>query len=296
MKKNKILCVILVLLIAISTVLCGCETNGMIANDYQKYARKKYSMKAKVKDVHQGGLGIFCSSYDECLLYPANSQSKKFLMIRTHLFTDSESKCTDEYFNNLVQSLIEERTKGIMGDRFKDCKYCFFISSYYCEKFKNENNNMSFNLDDVINNTDEIDINTYVLVDSGGKFDKTQMAAKVYQFMNELRNSNLINKKINKMSMKLNFYFVNSYVFNKTKPETIQKEDAHEEEYVKRELQGKEEEDDHRDIDIEDAKAQAKIYKETHYYDKAECDIYKDNTVDEILNNFKSVEDSKNGM
>ncbi|PJI09603.1 MULTISPECIES: hypothetical protein [Clostridium] len=292
-RLRKVIC-IFISLIAISTVLCGCETNGMIANDYKKYARKKYAMKAKVKDVYQGGLGIFCSSYDECLLYPANSQSKKFLMIRTHLFTNSQSKCTDEYFNNLVQSLIEERTKGIMGDRFKDFKYCFFISSYYCEKFKNENNNMSFNLDDVINNTDEIDINTYVLVDSGEKFDKTQMAARVYQFMNELRNSNLINKKINRMSMKLNFYFVNSYVFNKTKPETIQKEDAHEEMYVKRVLQGEEEKD--RDIEIEDNKAQAKIYGETHYYDKAECDIYNDDTIDKISDEFESVKKSKNGM
>ncbi|PJI09601.1 MULTISPECIES: hypothetical protein [Clostridium] len=291
-KIRKVVC-IFISLIVILLELCGCETNGMVASDFQKYARKKYAMKAKVKGVDQGMWDVLGSSRDECLLYPINNPSKKFLMTRDHHTMGIANECTDGYFNNLVQSLIEERIKGIMGDRFKDFKYCFSISSYYCEKFKNENKNMSFNLDDVLNNKDEIDIDTYVLVDSGEKFDKTQAAERVYQFMNELRNSNLVNRDINMVSMSLSFYFVNSHTFNKTKPEIIQNEES-EDAKQNRRLQGDKEETG--DYDQKEAKAQAKIYKETHYYDKAVCDIYKDNTVDEILNDFKSVEDPKKGM
>ncbi|PJI09604.1 MULTISPECIES: hypothetical protein [Clostridium] len=215
-KLRKAICIFVSLIIILT--LFGCETDKDTAKDFKEYTKAKYAMNFKIKSISQGSSFFGEGSYpDECVIYSENNPSKKFTITKNHCYFGKSTTYNDGYFASLVSNLVSERIKGIMGDNFKDFKYYVDISSDIIKK----DNDMSFDLNSAISNQKEMTINLYVLVNSGENFDKNQMNSRVYQFMNELENSNLINKGNHHINIYFHFYSVTNEVFNKTNPKIL---------------------------------------------------------------------------
>lgn len=218
-KLRKAICIFGSLII-IST-LFGCETDSDTAKDFKEYTKAKYAMNFKIKSISQGSSFFGEGSYpDECVIYCENDPSKKFIITRNHRYLGKSTTYKDGYFASLVSNLVSERIKGIIGDNFKDFKYYVDISSDIIKK----DNDMSFDLNSVISNQKEMTINLYVLVNSGESFDKNRIDSRVYQFINELENSNLTSKGNHDINIYSHFYSVNNEVFNKTNPKILKDE------------------------------------------------------------------------
>ncbi|KHD38579.1 hypothetical protein NL50_03500 [Clostridium acetobutylicum] len=261
--------------LAVVIFLCGCrrESKDEMQKDFKKYAENKYAMKFKVRSVSEGQNWIthgLKGVNDKCVLYVENNPYKTFIMTRNHNLIGVSNSYCDGYYNYLIAPLVRERLKGIMKNNFNDFKYYVVIRN----DLENSSENGSFDLDTILNQKGDFTIRLYVLVNSERELDKNKMARRVYEFMSEIENSNLIKNRSESIFVDSDFYFVDSNVFNKTKFENIKGgyDDASKE------------------YDLEEG-----IKNSIPFFDKLRCSIDSnkyDDSVEKILGRFKSAQNN----
>lgn len=251
---KKLVCILISLIIIFE--FSGCESKQRMEKDFQKYAENKYGVKFKVKSSSKGYCKwIDAIKDDECILYPQNDKTKLFNIHRPYNFISNHYIYEDNYTGIILKPLIYERLKGIIGSDFSNFKYSVDVISYS----KAKQFNMQDKLDTILLKQNDTEIDLNVLVNYGDKLDKNKMANSVYQFMRKIASSNLIKKKNYITSVNAEFYFVNAGVFDKLSPKHFDDNDYH----------------------IDDSTSS-----------EISIGIYND-TVEAILNNFKSVKNKK---
>ncbi|PJI09592.1 MULTISPECIES: hypothetical protein [Clostridium] len=223
MKKNKILCAILVLLIVV--ISSGCskswkwKTTHVVIKEQEalEYLQKKYGKKFVCEGYCKSGRSRDTS---KMIIHPKDDKTKRFTILKEYSPTYVEENgrdvrkdgysYEDDYPSKLIEPMIDKRIKNTVGSQFPDVKYASYISD--CGNINNDYKD-KIDYDNFIKQEGETsDIKITVLVNYGDNFDKNKAAQKAYSFMKKVIDGKLVNTPI---KIKASFYFVDSGNYNK---------------------------------------------------------------------------------
>ncbi|PJI09591.1 MULTISPECIES: hypothetical protein [Clostridium] len=231
MKKNKVLCVILVLLIVVVSSGCSREwkERHVVIKEQEalEYLQKKYGKKFVCEGYCKSRKG---TDNSKMIMYPKDDKTKQFTISKEYSpkYVEENGQNVrkdgydydDEYPARLVENMIDERIKNTVGSQFPDIKYASYVSVYgnLNEQYKNK-----IDYDKFIKQEGETsDINITVLVNYGDNFDKNKEVQEAYSFMKKVIDGKIVNTPI---KIKASFYFVDSDNYNKDDIKSVRCDD-----------------------------------------------------------------------
>ncbi len=172
-----------------------------------EYAEKKYGQKF-VAESYDGGGAYKNIQFPNTVMYPEGDKLKPFMVIK------QDNKYRDGYAFRLVEPMVDERIKSIVGNEFPNFKYATFITvNLGSAEFTDNSYITKINYDDFIKKEgNEAIIEIRVFVNYGDELDKHKEAEEIHSFMQKLIDNKLVKSK---MIVKACFYFVNQSNYNK---------------------------------------------------------------------------------
>ncbi|KHD38586.1 hypothetical protein NL50_03535 [Clostridium acetobutylicum] len=215
MKKGKILSAILIALVA--AVLGGCSGKSSAKDDRAlSYLKKKYGMQFVIDGYYNSNDGKEVER-SKIITHPTNNKSKPFIVERVKIGTDTKITYEDDYSCRLIEPMIDEKVKNILGDDSSNIKCASYVSAEDYQNLDDYTSKIDYDafIKDQGNNAT---INIIAVVNHGDNFDKNTEAQKVYSFMKKIVDNKLVKTH---MHIEVSFYFVKSQYYNKTSPQAI---------------------------------------------------------------------------
>ncbi len=156
-----------------------------------EYAERKYGQKF-VAESYDGGGAYKNIQFPNTIMYPKGDLSKQFMVVKM------KNQYKDGYAFRLVEPMVDQRIKNIVGNEFPDFKYATVITTNANPEYAEGNYTKKIDYNDFIKKEGVygayIEINAFV--NCGNVFDKDKEAQEMLSFMKRIVDGKIVGSKI----------------------------------------------------------------------------------------------------